>query len=179
MWPTALASLGLDVKGKIAGADDGRAVARLTDLGHGNALRDLFRDGTPDGPVPVALARAVVEVLGDWRPDVEGIVVVESVTRPQLVDDLAAGLSRYLGVPVVGRYEVVDPDVAPGQGAMNSAQRIAAVRRRYALRLDTPASRVLLVDDRTVTGWTLTCAAVDLRAAGADTVHPLVLASAS
>ena len=179
MWPTALASLGLDVKGKIAGADDGRAVARLTDLGHGNALRDLFRDGTPDGPVPVPLARAVVEVLADWRPEVDGIVVVESVTRPQLVDDLTAGLARHLGVPVVGRYEVVDPDVAPGQGAMNSAQRVAAVRRRYALRLDTPVSRVLLVDDRTVTGWTLTCAAVDLRAAGADTVHPLVLASAS
>jgi ATP-dependent DNA helicase RecQ len=105
--------------------------------------------------------------------------VVESVTRPQLVDDLAAGLSRFLGVPVAGRYEVVDPDVAPGQGAMNSAQRVAAVRRRYALRLDVPASQVLLVDDRTATGWTLTCAAADLRAAGADAVHPLVLASAS
>ena len=180
MWPTALAALGLDLKGKIAGAEEGRAVARLTDLGHGNALRDLFREGTPDGPVPVPLARAVVEVLGDWRPDIDGIVVVESATRPQLVDDLAAGLSRFLGVPVAGRYEIVDPDVAPGQGAMNSAQRVAAVRRRFALRLDDAAPRrVLLVDDRTVTGWTLTCAAVDLRAAGADTVHPLVLASAS
>ncbi len=179
MWPTALAALGLDLKGKIAGAEEGRAVARLTDLGHGNALRDLFRDGTPDGAVPVPLARAVVEVLGDWRPDVDGIVVVESATRPQLVDDLAAGLSRFLGVPVAGRYEIVDPDVAPGQGAMNSAQRVAAVRRRYALRLDDAVARVLLVDDRTVTGWTLTCAAVDLKAAGADTVHPLVLASTS
>ncbi len=180
LWPTALAALGLDTKGRITGAEPGRAVARLTDLGHGNALRDLFRDGTPDGPVPVPLVRAVLEVLGDWAPAVDAIVVVESVTRPQLVDDLAAGLSRHLGVPVAGRYEVVDPDVAPGQGAMNSAQRVAAVRRRYALRLDDPApQRVLLVDDRTGTGWTLTCAAVDLRGAGCDTVHPLVLASAS
>src|SRR5687768_16088249 len=33
MWPTALAHLGLDLKGKIAeGAEPGRAVARLTDL---------------------------------------------------------------------------------------------------------------------------------------------------
>ena len=39
---------GVDLKGKIAeGAEPGRAVARLTDLGHGHALRDLFRDGTP------------------------------------------------------------------------------------------------------------------------------------
>ncbi len=180
MWPTALTALGLDTKGKIAGAGPGRAVARLTDLGHGNALRDLFREGTPDGPVPVPLVRAVLEVLGDWQPELDAIVVVESATRPQLVEDLAAGLSRHLGVPVTGRYEIVDPDVAPGQGAMNSAQRVAAVRRRYALRLDDPPpQRVLLVDDRTVTGWTLTCAAVDLRAAGCDTVHPLVLASAS
>ena len=44
MWPTALANLGLDLKGKIAeGAEPGRAVARLTDLGHGQALRELFR----------------------------------------------------------------------------------------------------------------------------------------
>ena len=34
MWPTALANLGIDLKGKIAdGAEEGRAVARLTDLG--------------------------------------------------------------------------------------------------------------------------------------------------
>ena len=47
MWPTGLAAIGLDLKGKIAeAAEEGRAVARLTDLGHGQALRDLFREGT-------------------------------------------------------------------------------------------------------------------------------------
>ena len=41
MWPTGLAAIGLDLKGKIAeAAEEGRAVARLTDLGHGGALRD-------------------------------------------------------------------------------------------------------------------------------------------
>ena len=49
-----LANLGLDLKGKIAaGAEEGRAVARLTDLGHGQALRALFAQGD-DGPVPDA-----------------------------------------------------------------------------------------------------------------------------
>ena len=44
MWPTALANLGIDLKGKIAdGAEEGRAVARLTDLGYGELLRALFR----------------------------------------------------------------------------------------------------------------------------------------
>src|SRR3954468_2306439 len=140
MWPTALANLGVDLRGKIGeAAEVGRAVARLTDLGYGNALRELFAPATPDGPVPVPLVRAVVEVLGDWRPPVDGIVVVESATRPTLAADLADGLSRYLRVPVLGRWAIVDPEVAPGQGAANSAQRVAAVGRRSGLQADVPA----------------------------------------
>jgi ATP-dependent DNA helicase RecQ len=182
MWPTGLANLGLDLRGKIAaGAEEGRAVARLTDLGYGGALRELFAPGHPDGPVPVPLVRAVIEVLGDWRPPVDAIVVVESVGRPTLTTDLAAGLSRYLRVPVAGRWAVTDPDVLPGQGAANSAQRVAAVHRRATLRLDEPVDgrRVLLVDDLVVTGWTLTLAARALRDAGAAEVRPLTLATTS
>ena len=179
MWPTALANLGVELKGKIAdGAGEGRAVARLTDLGYGQALRDLFRPGQPDGTVPIPLVRAVVEVLGDWGPGVDGIVVVESATRPTLTADLADGLSRYLKVPVLGRFAIVDPGVAPGQGAMNSAQRVAAVGRRYSLEADADAvqgRRVLLVDDLVVTGWTATLAARAVRRAGASEVLPLTL----
>jgi ATP-dependent DNA helicase RecQ len=183
MWPTGLAALGLGLKGRIAdAAEEGRAVARLTDLGHGQALRDLFRAGVEDGPVPVPLVRAVIEVLGDWRPPVTAIAVVESATRPTLVDDLAAGLSRYLQVPVVGTFAIVDPSVPPGRGAVNSAQRVAAVTRRFAWQPspDGPALaglQVLLVDDQAVTGWTLTLAARGLRTAGAAAVYPLVLAT--
>ena len=170
MWPTGLASLDLDLKGKIAdGAEEGRAVARLTDLGHGQALRELFREGTEDGPVPVGLARAVVDVLGDWKPSVTAIAVVESATRPRLVQDLAAGLSRHLQVPVAGTFAIVDASVPPGRGAVNSAQRVAAVSRRFAWRPAAEASPldgadVLLVDDQALTGWTLTLAAQALRA---------------
>ncbi len=148
-------------------------MARLTDLGHGQALRALFAPATPDGPVPVPLVKAVVTVLGDWRPAVDAIVVVESATRPTLTADLADGLSRYLKVPVTGRYAITDPDVAPGQGAMNSAQRVSAVGRRYRLEADDlDGKSVLLVDDLVVTGWTLTLAARAIRAAGAADVLP-------
>jgi ATP-dependent DNA helicase RecQ len=178
MWPTALATLGIDLKGKIAEpAEEGRAVARLTDLGHGQALRALFRPDTPDGEVPVPLVHAVLTLLDDWRPEVDAIVVVESSTRPTLTEDLANGLSRRLQVPVVGHWAIVDPDVAPGRGAANSAQRVAAVGRRSTLRADVPdGARVLLVDDQVVTGWTLTLAARAIRAAGASAVLPLALA---
>ncbi len=126
------------------------------------------------------LVRAVVEVLGDWHPPVDGIVVVESETRPLLTADLADGLSRYLRVPILGRFAIVDPDVLPGQGAANSAQRVAAVGRRYALQAEgLEGQRVLLVDDRVVTGWTLTLGSRAVRAAGATEVRPLVLAATS
>jgi len=178
MWPTGLANLGLAERGRIGdGAEEGRAVARLTDLGHGQHLRDLFRSGTPDGPVPVPLVRAVVEVLGEWRPAVDGIAYVESERRPTLTRDFAEGLARYLSVPLLASFAIVDPSVPPEAGSANSAHRIAAVARRFRLEgLDrVDQRRVLLVDDLVVSGWTLTLAAKALRQAGASAVLPLAL----
>ncbi len=182
MWPTALANLGIELKGKITeAAEVGRAVGRLTDLGHGQALRALFRPDTDDGPVPRPLVDAVLEVLGDWHPDWSarptGVAYVESARRPQLTRDLADGLARYLHLPLVARWQIVDPDVSPGQGSANSAQRVAAVGRRFDLAVDQPldGGPVLLVDDLVATGWTLTMASRALRAAGAGAVLPLAL----
>lgn len=185
LWPTGLAALGVDRSGRIKQpAEEGRAIARLTDLGHGNALRELFRAGDERPPeedtVPVPLVRAVVAMLADWRPAPDVIVVTESASRPGLVADLANGLSRYLERPVVGRWAIADSSVLPGQGATNSAQRVAAVSRRHRLQLDDPAAvegrRVLLVDDLVGTGWSLTLAADALVQAGAEAVLPLTLA---
>ncbi|MCY7399963.1 MAG: DEAD/DEAH box helicase [Nocardioides sp.] len=185
MWPTALANLGLDLKGKISGgAEPGRAVARLTDLGHGQALRALFREDTPDGPVPPALARAVLDVMKTWAPEwstrPDAIVVVESATRPHLTRDLADALARVMQIPVVGTWAVIDDTVPPRAGQANSAQRVAAVRRRCGLRADVPSgATVLLVDDLVETGWSATLAAVALREAGAGGVLPLWLGTRS
>ncbi|WP_460737864.1 RecQ family ATP-dependent DNA helicase [Nocardioides ginkgobilobae] len=180
MWPTGLDRLGMDLRGKVAEqALEGRAVARLTDLGYGQALRELFREGTPDGPVPVPLVQAVIEVLGDWRPEVDAVVEVESASRPELVGSLADGLSRYLQVPLLGRWAVLDPEVPPGRGQANSAQRVAAVSRRSGLEAEPGAlegRRVLLVDDLLDTGWSTTLAARAVLRAGAVSVQPLVLA---
>ena len=174
MWPTGMSGVGVSLSGKIPAAEqaeEGRAIARLTDLGWGRALHDLLRDGAPDGEIPVPLRHALVQTLDAWaipggRPD--GIVVIGSATRPQLVGHLGDGLSRYLGVPVLATFDVLDPD-APSPHDVNSAQRLRAVARRH--RLSTPPAvegqRVLLLDDRTDTGWTLAVCAQALRQAGA------------
>ncbi len=186
MWPSALSNLGIDLKGKITdAAEEGRAVGRLTDLGHGQALRELFRPETPDGPAPRSLVAALLQVLGDWAPSWSarptGVAYVESARRPQLTRDLAEGLARTMQLPLVARWQIVDPEVSPGQGAANSAQRVAAVGRRFALTVDEPldGGPVLLVDDLVGTGWTLTMAARALRAAGAGSVLPVALGTES
>jgi ATP-dependent DNA helicase RecQ len=178
LWPTALANLGIDLKGKIVGAEEGRVVARLTDLGLGQALRDLFRPGAPDQEAPVALVQGVVATLADWKPGAEGIVGFESRTHPLLVDSLVDGLSRHLQIPVLGRVVIRDDSIGPAHGATNSAQRIAAVSRRCALQAESvEGRRVLLVDDLVSSGWSMTLAAHWLRSDGATAVLPLALGS--
>lgn len=184
MWPSGMARLGLDLSGRIPAsrqAGPGRAVARLTDLGYGNALRELFAG--PDGEIPVPLRHALAQVLDEWEwgdGAPTGIVAPRSASHPQLVDHLVDGLSRYTGLPVLTRFDLAG-GAEPGEGAVNSAHRLAVVAARH--RLAAPdavrGQRVLLLDDRTNTGWTLTWLSHQLLEFGADSVHPLVLAATS
>ncbi|WP_020016657.1 RecQ family ATP-dependent DNA helicase [Promicromonospora sukumoe] len=211
MWPTGLASIGLDLKGKIPPAElaePGRAVARLDGLGWSGPLRDLLAPNAQDGELPVPLRRAAARVLDEWpalRPPVESeepeegteggadggpqagplvveaVVAIRSVRRPQLSFHLATGLAKYLGVPMIGAVGPVAGQEEPGRHDVNSAMRLAGVVRRLQLQLGDGALRglpgrsVLLVDDYTDSGWTLTVASRLLREAGAAAVYPFVL----
>ncbi|HEY8720073.1 RecQ family ATP-dependent DNA helicase [Pengzhenrongella sp.] len=185
-WPSGMAGLGVQLTGKIAPgerAETGRAVGRLDGIGWGGLLRDLFAPtATPDGGLPVALRKPVLDVLGAWPldPAPAGVVFVESASRPELVQHLAQGVARQLGIPVVGSVRP-DPEHGRGRHDVNSAQRLAGVAKRLELDLSEqsaaglPGRAVLLVDDRTDSGWTLTVAARLLRRAGASAVYPFVL----
>ena len=185
-WPSGMAGLGVQLTGKIAPgerAETGRAVGRLDGIGWGGLLRDLFAPTTtPDGGLPVALRKPVLDVLGAWPldPAPAGVVFVESASRPELVQHLAQGVARQLGIPVVGSVRP-DPEHGRGRHDVNSAQRLAGVAKRLELDLSEqsaaglPGRAVLLVDDRTDSGWTLTVAARLLRRAGASAVYPFVL----
>ena len=123
---------------------------------------------SPTDPVPVPLVRAVIEVLGDWRPGVDGIVVVESAhpahahRRPRR---RAVALPQGAGR---GRFAIVDPVGRAGAGGHELRPARGRGRRRFRLDADELGRRrVLLVDDLVVTGWTLTLAARAVRRAGA------------
>ena len=183
MWPTGMDRLGVALKGKIAPelqAAEGRALARLSDLGWGQRLRPLLAS---DEPVPAELFRSVVQVLKEWgwheRP--VAVVSIPSRARPHLVRSLAAGIAEVGRLRDLGELELVDGGPV-GEAGGNSAFRLAGVWQRLAVgdsladALANIPGPVLLVDDYVNSRWTMTEAARTLRAAGAPAVLPLTLA---
>ncbi|MCX4670510.1 RecQ family ATP-dependent DNA helicase [Streptomyces sp. NBC_01381] len=199
MWPTGLAAVGVDLKGRIPAGEQaaqGRALGRLSDIGWGNRLRPMLAPTAPDGPVPDDVAKAVVGVLADWakgpggwasgsadaQPRPAGVVTMTSHTRPQLIQSLGSRIAEIGRLPLLGSIEyAVGTDTAHVPRS-NSAQRLRAldgtltVPPELAAALREADGPVLLVDDLTDSGWTLAVAARMLRRAGAKGVLPLVLA---
>ena len=175
MWPSGLAALGIDVKGKIdpsIAAEPGRALARLTDLGWGNRLRELTEG--PDRPIPDDVFEAVVAVLAAWdwqRP--HAVAATGSTSHPVLVQTLAERIAHTGRLTYLGILPTTS-DTARSVGG-NSAMRVRAVWDAFTVPF-TPQGRVLLVDDVRATGWTATVAAARLRQAGAQKVYPFALA---
>jgi ATP-dependent DNA helicase RecQ len=196
-WPTGMSAVGVDLRGKIPAGElaaEGRALARLTDLGWGSSLGDLLGAGVPDQPVSPQLLGAMVSVLKEWaangapggpwsgagRP--VGIVSIASRTHPRLIASLAGGIAEIGRLPIAGEVQRVRDEGHTGPS--NSAWRLRSVHEAFGLgpelveRLAECPGPVLLVDDLVDSGWTMTVVARLLRQAGAPTVLPLALALA-
>ena len=178
-WPTGMGVFGLSLSGRIPvdqRPDEGRALARLTDLGWGTTLRALFAPQAADAPLEPRVVQACARVLGEWpwaeRP--VAVVSIPSRTRPQLTRSLAQGLSSLGRLPYLGELSTTSPGVAPDG---NSAFRLSRVwDTLHAEHLDVPAGPVLLVDDLADSRWTIQAATSVLKAAGATRVLPFALA---
>jgi ATP-dependent DNA helicase RecQ len=192
-WPTGADRLGVPVKGRIAEGErmqDGRALARLTDLGWGNTLRPLFDASSADAPASPALLAACVRVLGEWdwaeRP--VAVVSVPSRRHPLLIDSVARGFAGAGRLPYLGPLALLNGGPS-GQPGGNSAYRLSGVWDRFGIAPQPegalaegatagplPDGPILLVDDLADSRWTLTVAARALRLAGAPAVLPFALA---
>ena len=183
-WPSGMAKLDVPLSGRIGAevvAAPGRALGRLTDVGWGNRLRELFSPTTEDGSVPGDMVNACVQVLAswDWAERPVGVVTIGSQSRPKLVASLGERLATIGRLTLLGEIGS-EPS---GEHRANSALRLAQVWRKLTVdaqlaeRLFTVGGPVLLVDDRLDTGWTMTVATKLLREAGVPAVLPFVLAT--
>ncbi|MDQ0209599.1 recombinase RecQ [Arthrobacter sp. SRS-W-1-2016] len=199
-WPSGMDRLGVSVKGKIKPEEllsEGRILARLTDLGWGGALRELFAAGAADREVEPAMLQACVQVLREWsagdgrstgwsgqgRP--AAVVSVPSRNKPVLVESLARGIAGIGQMPYLGSLQLQHGGPTGGRGG-NSAYRLAGVWERLVVGPELGESLaslggqgILLVDDLADSRWTMTVAGRALRQAGAGSVLPLVLGQAA
>ncbi|HEX4015560.1 MAG TPA: hypothetical protein VHX15_02400 [Frankiaceae bacterium] len=182
-WPTGMAATGIQLSGRIAegtAAVEGRALARLSDLGWGDRLGAAL---AADGEVSPALMSGVVTALSDWpwerRPEV--VVATESLRHPTLVGSLASQVASVGRLEHAGTIRRVMARRSQ-QEVHNSAHKLANVVEAFEVPPDVAVAVqervVLLVDDLWDSGWTATWVARLLREAGASQVLPFALAAA-
>ncbi|MFG2088285.1 MULTISPECIES: RecQ family ATP-dependent DNA helicase [unclassified Spirillospora] len=182
MWPTGVKD-DLGVSGRIKPglqAETGRALGRLTDIGWGNRLRELF--SADDSDVPADLVDAVVKVLAawDWPARPTGVVTIGSRSRPRLVGTFGHRIAEIGRLSYLGELAPVGEPVPRRH---NSAQRLRSVWHTLAVpaglaeALPENPGPILLVDDRVETGWTMTVATRLLKESGAGRILPLTLAT--
>ena len=183
MWPSGMDALDVPLKGKIKpeeAAEEGRAIGRLTDVGWGPRLRPLLRG---DDLAPDAVIDAAVAVLKawDWAARPSGMVWLPSRERPALVESFAQRIASIGRLPLLG---ALADDAPPRSSTPRSTPSPSSPTPPSGWPRSTagcpcrPRSRhgpVLLVDDVTDSGWTLTVAAMLLRRAGATAVLPLTI----
>jgi ATP-dependent DNA helicase RecQ len=156
-------------------AEPGRALCRVDDAGWWPVVRRTLERGTLDDE----LVAGVVRVLKQWpwteRPT--WITWVPSRRHDAVLSGLATELGRLGRLHVRGAL-TSSPD-RPRQDRMeNSVHRLANVWGSLRATGDLPSEGpVLVLDDVIDSGWTMTVAAAELRAAGAPAVLPLALAT--
>lgn len=160
-------------------AAPGRVLARWRETGWGQ----LAADGKARGAFPQELVEGTVEMIRGRWPEVAAVrwvTCVPSRRHPDLVPDFARRLAAALALPFspdVHKTRETQPqkEMENRYHQCNNLDGAFEVRARCE-RFKEP---VLLVDDVTDSGWTLSIVAALLRQAGSGPVFPLALASAS
>ncbi|SMX63710.1 RecQ family ATP-dependent DNA helicase [Brevibacterium aurantiacum] len=181
-WPSGMANIGVPLKGRIPAGElaaEGRAIARLSDLGQGQTLRSFLAPDAPDAEVPAQIGKWCLEVLAQWnweiRPEI--VVSVPSARRPTTVRSLAANLASVGRLIDGGELLQVHDHGSP---EVNSAFRVKDLYDAFVVPPEieeaVAGKAVLLVDDEVVSRWTMAIGARLLRQAGATAVLPFALA---
>ncbi|MFA9446710.1 ATP-dependent DNA helicase RecQ [Egicoccus sp. AB-alg6-2] len=188
-WPSGLDQLGHERRGNLPKnlqAAPGRALAGNDASGYGQPVSELLELARAGGDRAQlsghdAFAEVVdgcVKLLArwDWPQRPRTIVTMPSATYGELTRAVADRLGELGRLPV--RHDVLAKvDTPPQDRFANSAFQAANALSALKVTDAAPEGPVLLVDALTMSGWTLTVAAVLLAEQGAGPVMPLVLSS--
>ncbi|HLS64425.1 MAG TPA: DEAD/DEAH box helicase [Ruania sp.] len=169
LWPPRTPQ----VKGRIHGVAEGRAIAFADDPAWAETLETLWRR---DAPAPEEILTACVAVLSRWSREWQrptAVVPMPSRRYPQLITSVAEHLAEVGKLPLTHALEVAGP---PPRDESTSAARVTDLLAGMKVVPDVQLSGpVLLVDDTIRTRWTLTVAAQLLGIAGASETLPLAI----
>ncbi|MEZ5258948.1 MAG: phosphoribosyltransferase family protein [Ilumatobacteraceae bacterium] len=157
--------------------EDGRALSIWGDAGWGRLVRSGRQH---DGAFDDRLVEAMVELVRTWspRPAPTWVTSVPSLRRPRLVEPFARKVADRLGLdyrPIVAKVDERPEQITQ----LNTSHQQHNVAGAFELTQPPPAGPVLLIDDTTASGWTLTEVGRLLRSNGAGPVHPVALASSA
>jgi ATP-dependent DNA helicase RecQ len=157
---------------------DGRALCLWGDAGWG---REVAAGKYEHGRFSDELVEAAASLIQErWKPEPtpEWVTAVPSQRHPELVRGFAERLASRLSLP----FQPVLQQACltqPQKQMENSVTQLRNLLSAFTVSGDPPHGAVLLVDDMTDSGWTMTLLAVILRVYGSGPVHPFALAKAS
>jgi len=158
-------------------AERGRVLSRWGDAGYGQWVMEDKHGGR----LRDELAEAVAEMIQvRWKPAPapQWVTCVPSRKHPYLVPNFARMLAARLALPFYGAIVKVC-DNEPQKMQRNRYHQCRNLDGVFEVGANIPEEPVLLVDDITDSGWTVTVLAALLRRAGSGPVYPVALASAS
>lgn len=160
-------------------ASPGRVLARWRETGWG----EMVGAGKARGEFAQELVEGAAEMIRERWPEVAAVrwvTCVPSLRHPDLVPDFSRRLAGALGVPFSPDVRKVR-ETQPQKEMENRYHQCKNLDGAFEVRAQCArfAEPVLLVDDVTDSGWTLSVVAALLRQAGSGAVFPLALATAS
>ena len=158
-------------------ASEGRILSRWGDAGWGQ----LVSADKQAGRLRSELVEAIAEMIKQrWQPDPtpKWITCVPSISHPALVPDFALRLATRMQLPFVDAIHKIQNN-EPQKNQQNRFHQCKNLDGAFEISGNVPGTPVLLVDDITDSGWTMTVLAALLRQAGSGPVFPVALASTS
>jgi len=159
-------------------ASEGRVLCMYGDAGWGGEVaHGKYETGRFSDQLVIAAAGLI---QSKWKPEPPPawITAVPSQRHPGLVRDFAQRLAARLDLPFAAVLRK-SQETQPQKEMQNSVLQLRNLLGAFAVEGAVPAGPVLLVDDVTDSGWTLTWLAVILRRHGSGPVYPFALAKAS